>query len=173
MNSYLSAADIDAMDAVTKQHFLNPRAIRHSKSLGDATGLHHLGVHLITVEPGAYSTEFHVHRHEEECIYVLSGTGLATLGGDTHTVSKGDFMGFAANGEAHDLYNDSDEMLVCLVIGQRLDQDVCDYPKQAKRLYRYGGHRDVVDIEVIKPVGHNQKANADRTTMRKTTKKRQ
>jgi uncharacterized cupin superfamily protein len=31
------------------------------------------------------------------------------------------------------------------VIGQRLPQDVVDYPQKGKRLYRNSGQRDMVD----------------------------
>ena len=41
------------------------------------------------------------------------------------------------------------EPLVCLVIGQRLPQDVVDYPRKGKRLYRNSGQRDMVDIAQI------------------------
>ena len=41
--------------------------------------------------------------------------------------------------------NDGTEPLVCLVIGQRLAQDVVDYPRTGKRLYRNSGQRDMVD----------------------------
>lgn len=152
MIPYLSATDIDAMVGDHKQHFLNPQAVRNDKSLGDAVGLKNLGVHLISIDPGHYSTELHVHQHEEECLYVLSGTGIATLGDETRRVSPGDFMGFPAKGIAHDLFNDSTEKLVCLVVGQRLGQDVCDYPNLAKRLYRYEGRRDLVDYSDIKGI---------------------
>lgn len=43
--------------------------------------------------------------------------------------------------------------LVCLVIGQRLSQDVSDYPRLGKRLYRNSGEWTLVDhanIETIK-----------------------
>ncbi|ATJ82454.1 cupin domain-containing protein [Halomonas beimenensis] len=142
---YLSADDIAALEGVTKQHFLNDRAIRVNKSLGDAVGLQRLGVHLIRVAPGCYSTEYHAHHYEEECLYVLSGRGLATLGERRVAVGPGDFIGCPTNGVAHDLYNDGDGPLTCLVIGQRLDQDVSDYPRRGKRLYRNSGEWNLVD----------------------------
>ncbi len=71
----LKAADIEAMPGARKVHFLNPNAVRINKSLGDAVGLGHLGVHIIQVEPGRETTEYHKHLYEEECVYVLSGRG--------------------------------------------------------------------------------------------------
>lgn len=150
---HLPAEAIARMPAQRKVHFLNEQAVRLNKSLGDAVGLKQLGAHLITVLPGHASTEPHVHHCEEECIYVLSGQGLATLGDRTVTIGAGDFIGCPINGVAHDMQATGSEPLVCLVIGQRLAQDVTDYPRLGKRLYRHHGewnlvaHADIVRIE--------------------------
>lgn len=149
---YLSAQDIEAMAGQHKVHFLNDRAVRTNKSLGDAVGLQNFGVHMITVEPDHYSTEYHCHHYEEECVYILSGKGIATLGEQRETVGSGDFIGYPANGVAHDIYNDGDAPLVCLVIGQRLPQDVADYPRLGKRLYRNSGEWNLVDHADIRHI---------------------
>lgn len=146
---YLSAEAIAALEGVRKTHFLNEAAIRTNKSLGDAVGLKNIGVHLIEVEPGHYSTEYHTHQYEEECLYILSGTGLATLGETRQPVGPGDFIGCPINGVPHDLFNDGKTPLTCLVMGQRLAQDVSDYPRQGKRLYRNSGRWDLVDLDAI------------------------
>lgn len=143
---YLSAAKIAAMEGVRRIHNLNPAAIRINKSLGDEAGMKNIGIHLITIEPGDKSTEFHSHKYEEEAIYVLSGHGTEVIGGETHKIGPGDFIGLSAGGPAHETVNDGTESLVCLVIGQRLAQDVVDYPRKRKRLYRNSGQRDMVDI---------------------------
>jgi uncharacterized cupin superfamily protein len=149
---YLSAEAIAAMAGERKVHFLNPDAVRLNKSLGDAVGLKNIGVHLITVAPGHRSTEYHCHQYEEECIYVLSGQAAATLGEQTQRIGPGDFIGCPINGVAHELVNDSDEPLVCLVMGQRLAQDVSDYPRLGKRLYRNSGRRELVDHSDIEKI---------------------
>ena len=142
---YLSASAIAAMEGVRKVHFLNPAASRLTKSLGDAVGLKNIGVHLISVDPGHHSTEYHAHHAEEECIYVLSGRGLAVIGEQLQSIGPGDFIGCPANGIAHELINDGTEALECLVIGQRLAQDIADFPRLNKRLYRHNGQLDLVD----------------------------
>jgi uncharacterized cupin superfamily protein len=143
---YLSAQKIAAMVGVRRVHNLNASAIRINKSLGDEAGLKNIGIHLITIAPGDKSTEFHTHRYEEEAIYVLSGCGTEVIGDTTQKIGPGDFIGFPGGSAAHETVNDGSEPLVCLVIGQRLAQDVVDYPRKGKRLYRNSGQRDMVDV---------------------------
>ena len=142
---YLPAEKIIAMEGVRRVHNLNPAAIRINKSLGDEVGLKNIGIHLITIAPGDKSTEFHSHKYEDEAIYVLSGHGTEVIGDTNQKIGPGDFIGFPAGGAAHETVNDGTEPLVCLVIGQRFAQDVVDYPRKGKRLYRNSGQRDMVD----------------------------
>ena len=142
---YLSAEKIAAIEGVQRVHTLNRSAIRTDKSLGDECELKNIGIHLIAIAPGDKSTEFHSHKYEEEAIYVLSGHGTEVIGDTTQKIGPGDFIGFPADGVAHETVNDGTEPLVCLVIGQRLPQDVVDYPRKGKRLYRNSGQRDMVD----------------------------
>jgi len=147
----LKADDIEAMPATLSIHPLNPNGVRHRKSLGDATGLTQIGVHRIELQPGHDSSEYHRHLYEEECVYVLSGRGTALIDDQPHAVGAGDFLGFARNGPAHVLTNSGDEPLVLLVMGQRLAQDVCDYPHRQLRLYVNGEQEDLVDFGAIRP----------------------
>jgi uncharacterized cupin superfamily protein len=142
---YLSAQKIAAMDGIRRVHNLNSAAIRIDKSLGDEVGLKNVGIHLISIAPGDKSTEFHSHKYEEEAIYVLSGHGTEVIGETERKIGPGDFLGFPGGGLAHETVNDGTEPLVCLVIGQRLPQDVVDYPRKGKRLYRNSGQRDMID----------------------------
>ena len=146
---FLSAAKIAAMQGEQRVHFVNPAAKRLNKSLGDAAGLKHLGIHMMTVAPGDRSSEYHCHKYEDEAIYVLSGCGTAVIGSESYKIGPGDFLGFPGGGPAHETINDGTEPLVCLVIGQRLAQDVVDYPRAGKRLYRNSGQRDMVEISTI------------------------
>ena len=137
------------MDGQLRTHSLNPNAVREIKSLGDAVGLTQLGVHLVTIMPGRDSTEYHRHLYKEEFLYVLSGCGEAQIDGSIYAMAAGDFLGFPRGGVAHGLTNTGDAPLVCLVAGQRLEQDVCDYPRQNKRLYINGAEEDLVDFDHI------------------------
>jgi uncharacterized cupin superfamily protein len=134
----LKAADIEAMSAVRSVHTLNPNGIRLKKSVGDAVGLTQLGAHIITLMPGHDSSEYHRHLYEEECVYVLSGHGDVLIDDETHSIGPGDFLGFPRRGAAHVITNSGDEPFVFLVVGQRLEHDVCDYPHKGVRLYTAG-----------------------------------
>lgn len=142
----LKATEIDAMEPQRSVHPLNERAVRLKRSLSEMTGLSQFGFHLVTLQPGYESTEYHRHLYEEECIYILSGKGEAIIGDQVHEVGAGDFMGFARGGAAHTLSNTGHIPLVLIVAGQRLEHDVCDYPRKGKRLYAAGANKVIVDL---------------------------
>ncbi len=142
--------DIDALEGTQKTHFLNENGVRTNKSLGDMTGITGFGFHLIDVPPGRDSTEYHVHFHEDECTYVLSGQGMVRIGEETFDISEGDFIGYPAGGEAHCMTNTGTEMLKCIVVGQRLDHDVAEYPDKQKRIHRHTGLPwELIDLDKI------------------------
>ncbi|WP_055448971.1 cupin domain-containing protein, partial [Acidithiobacillus ferrooxidans] len=101
----LTAQEISQMKGEHKVHFLNPGAVRINKSLGDAVGLRHMGIHLIQIEPGKESTEYHLHHYEEEAVYVLSGKGTLTMENDQYPIAPGDFVGFPCHAAAHSISN--------------------------------------------------------------------
>ena len=146
----IKKSDIDGMAGLDKTHFLNDKAKRNNKSLGDLTGLTGFGFHIIEIDPGFESTEQHCHYHEDECIYILEGEGTAVIGDEHFDVGAGDFIGYKAGGLSHTLRNTSDKMFKCIVVGQRLYHDVADYTKLNKRIYRQKGMPwNLVDIENI------------------------
>ena len=150
----LTKEEIETYEGVEKTHFLNPNAQRTNKSLGDMTGLTGLGFHIIEIQPGFESTEKHNHYHEDECVYILEGEAEAIIGDDIFHVKAGDFIGYRAGGKAHTLKNTGHSTLKCIVVGQRLDQDVADYPNLKKRIFRNKGMQwNLVDFDSIaKPV---------------------
>lgn len=144
---YLLTHDqIQQLPPERKVHFLNPKAVRMNRSLGDAIGLQNLGVHLVEVAPGCETTEPHIHRYEDECFYVLSGRGTLILDEDRYPVAAGDFVGLPSGAVVHNLVNDGDQTLVFLAVGQRLPHEVADYPKQGQRLYKDGSMWNLVAI---------------------------
>ncbi len=152
---HLSADDIEKVSAKSKTHFLNEGARRREKSLAIMTGLSEIDFCLVEVDPGDETTEHHKHHHEEECVYILEGQGTARIGAESREVHPGDFVGFRKGGLAHSLKNTGSSVLRCIIVSQRKDHDVSDYPRKGKRLFR---NKDLtwnlVDVAVIdRPFG--------------------
>lgn len=150
---------IEAMEGLSKAHFLNANAKRVNKSLGDLTGLTGFGFHIIEVEPGCETTEHHVHHHEDECVFVLAGSATSIIGEEETLIGVGDFIGYRKGGLAHSIKNTGTETFRCIVVGERLAHDVGDYPRKGKRIYRQAGLAwDLVDHENIEsPAGGAKK----------------
>ncbi len=136
MDQYVvKKAEIDNLEGLNKQHFLNPEGQRTNKSLGDLVGLTGLGFHLIEVPPGKESTEYHNHHYEDECVYILSGEGVVVINDETTGIGPGDFIGYRAGGWPHTMKNTGDSPLVCLCAGERRKHEVVDYPRKGRRLF--------------------------------------
>jgi len=86
----LTAAQILQLNEKEHIHQHNNNAIRLTRSLSEPTGIKSIGVHLVRVQQGRDSTEFHSHQQDEEFIYILSGQGIASIGEDQFQVSGGD-----------------------------------------------------------------------------------
>ena len=151
------AANIRRMKEDKFIHFLNPGAIRYTRSLGDAAGLQTLGVHLVRLKGGDVSTEYHFHHQDEEWVYILSGSGIAEIGDKKYKIGAGDFMGFVAASAPHAMSNPHKQDLVYLVGGNRWPMDVCDYPRIGKRRYRMNGDNAYLDLAVLTAVKRNLK----------------
>jgi|TARA_B100001964_G_scaffold244474_1_gene326062 uncharacterized cupin superfamily protein len=145
----ISATEIEQMHESVHIHQFNDNAIRHSRSLGDSVGLSNIGIHLVRLEQGRESTQFHFHHCDEEFLYILSGSGVAQIGDGEHTVSAGDFMGFCQQSLPHSLYNPNSEELVYLMGGNRSEIDICDYPRINQRMYRVKGEKEYVDMDQL------------------------
>ena len=143
---HLSAAAIAAMKETPFTHPLNAKAVRHTRTLSEIAGLGNVGVHLVRVEPGHATTEYHFHHAEEEFLYILSGRGIADVDGREVAVGPGDFLGFPAGGPAHAMRNDGPGDLLYLMAGERRAADVVDYPRKKKRLLKALGHRQMIDL---------------------------
>ncbi len=106
-----------------------------SSDFGRKLGLTKIGVGLDVLPPGRRSSWPHAHSHEEEFVYVVCGHPTVWLNGETHLLNPGDGVGFpAGTGIAHTFINDTDQDVICLVVGeQHVPQDKCFYPMHPKR----------------------------------------
>lgn len=74
--SLVRAADLAQQPEDSFSHPFNPNSQVHGHSLGDATGMTRVGVHIIRVPPHKESFVYHSHHGEEEFIYILSGRAI-------------------------------------------------------------------------------------------------
>ena len=136
LSPLLTAAAIAKITATRRVHVLNKRAIRHTKSLGDAVGMRDMGVHLVRLAPGDISTEYHTHYCDEEFVYILSGRGVAEIGARKFKVGAGDFIGFTAKSLPHAILNPFKAELVYLLGGTRKAIDISEYPRRDRKSTR-------------------------------------
>lgn len=108
--------------------FDGPCSERVRQRLGDAGGLTQFGVNLLTLPPGAWSSQRHWHSSEDEFVYVLSGEVSLMTNAGKEILRAGDCAAFPkGDGDGHHLVNNSDGLAICLEIGTRSTDDVCLY----------------------------------------------
>lgn len=93
--------------------------------LGDAGGLTALGVNLMTLPAGQWSSQRHWHSHEDEFVYVLQGELVLVEDGGEVLLHAGDCACFPQNtGNGHHLKNNSAAVAVYLEVGSRHPDDM-------------------------------------------------
>jgi uncharacterized cupin superfamily protein len=103
------------------------------KQLGEAADNEQLGCSLYELPAESKSWPYHYHTANEEAIYVLGGTGILRLDGDTYDIRTGHYVCLpAAESGAHRVVNDSDEPLRYLAFSTMNDPDVTRYPDSGK-----------------------------------------
>jgi uncharacterized cupin superfamily protein len=96
--------------------------------LGDAAGLTQFGVNLVTLAPGAWSSQRHWHAAEDEFAWVLSGEVVLIDDSGEQVLRAGDCAGFrAGDRNGHHFVNRSGRDAVLLVVGSRNDADHGEY----------------------------------------------
>ena len=106
-----------------------PVAKRVRKRLAEAAGLTKIGVTLLRLPPGAWSTQRHWHLESDEFVFVLSGEVTLVTDDGEEVLRAGDAAGFkASDRNGHHLQNRSSEDVTLLEIGSHLDNDTAYYP---------------------------------------------
>jgi uncharacterized cupin superfamily protein len=101
---------------------------RRALRLGDAAGLTRIGVNLLELAPGVWSSQRHWHTHEDEFVWVLEGEVVLVDDAGEHVLAAGDCAGFAAGDRnGHCLQNRSSAPARLLVVGNRDDADRGEY----------------------------------------------
>src|SRR3954465_4171474 len=102
--------------------------IRHR--LGVAAGLKEIGVNLLELAPGAWSSQRHWHTLAEEFVYVLEGEVVLVTEGNGGVPRAGGCAAFlAGDPDGHHLQNRSGARALILEIGSaNLRSDETHYP---------------------------------------------
>lgn len=126
----LNLSDInDASGSGYPSPFNLPCQPRQWKRIGEAAGLTKMGVNLVTLPPGCWSSQRHYHTLEDEFLIVLSGECIMIDNGGETLLMPGDMCAYPAGEEnGHHLINRSEQNTVFLVCSNRDDEDVCEYP---------------------------------------------
>jgi uncharacterized cupin superfamily protein len=93
-------------------------------------GLTQFGINLLSLPPGAWSSQRHWHEGEDEFVYVVEGEVVLVTDAGDENLRAGDCAGFPANdGNGHCLQNRSAADALVLEIGTRVKGgDTAHYP---------------------------------------------
>ena len=107
-----------------------PCAERVRQRLGNAGGLADVGVNLMRLPPGNWSSQRHWHSAEDEFVYVLECVVTLVTDAGEEILRAGDCVGFkAGTADGHHLQNRSDRDALFLEIGTRREvEDETFYP---------------------------------------------
>jgi uncharacterized cupin superfamily protein len=140
--------DLDSLPQVSRTGYPPPFAEavggRWYRRLAPATGLTDFGVSHVTLKPGAWSSQRHWHRGEDEFLVVLAGEGVLVDDSGEHLLRPGDCAAFPKNdGNGHHVQNRSDCDCVFVVMGGGTPLGG-DYPDIDMRFSAEGGyeHKD-------------------------------
>jgi len=105
-----------------------------SARVGPRVGAKDLGFSYDIVPPGKSACPFHSHRAEEEMFFIVRGTGLLRYGSETRKIRAGDFICCPTGGPetAHQIVNDSQEVLEYISVSTMMPAEVCEYPDSGK-----------------------------------------
>ncbi|MGH8148861.1 MAG: cupin domain-containing protein [Steroidobacteraceae bacterium] len=107
-----------------------PCAARLRRCVGDAAGLTQLGVNLLRLPAGSWSSQRHWHTAEDEFVFVVEGEVTLVTDSGEETLRAGDCAGFKAGAaDGHHLQNRSGREAAVLEIGaRRIEDDQVFYP---------------------------------------------
>ena len=103
---------------------------RWYRRLAPVAGLTKLGASHVTLKPGAYSSQRHWHRGQDELVVMLDGEAVLIEDDGEHPVRPGDVLAWPAGVKnGHRLHNrsDGDCVFVAISAGNR-DEDSGEYP---------------------------------------------
>ena len=118
-----------------------------SARLSEDGGLSQFGAYVETLAPGARSSERHWHEKEDELLYMLEGVAVLVENDGESTLHAGDAACWPAGvPNAHHLINRSAAPCSFLIVGTKVDHDVCHYPDSGNTLYTEGDTWRMEDV---------------------------
>jgi uncharacterized cupin superfamily protein len=101
---------------------------RHVAPVGAQAGARELAANVYELDPGAVGSPFHVHRANEELLFVLAGTPSLRGPDGTQLLSAGAVVAFPrGRAGVHSLVNRSDAPVRYLVVSTTNSPDVVEY----------------------------------------------
>jgi uncharacterized cupin superfamily protein len=102
---------------------------RSTQRVTNVFGLHQFGVNRVELQPGAWSTQRHWHKRNDEAVIVISGELTLVTDDGEEVLRAGDCVGFkAGDPNAHHLQNRSNAVAVYFDVGGRDAWDVSIFP---------------------------------------------
>lgn len=102
---------------------------REKQRLGNSIGLNQFGVNLVTLKPGAWSSQRHWHRNEDEFVCVLEGEVTLCEDHGEVVLRPGDTAGWKANSRiGHCLINRTQHVVRYIEVGTRAPFETAVYP---------------------------------------------
>jgi uncharacterized cupin superfamily protein len=110
--------------------FAAPCQDKMRRRLAVAAGLKQIGINLLELAPGAWSSQRHWHTRAEEFVYVLEGEVVLVTEGREEILHAGDCAAFLpGDADGHHLQNRSGEIARVLEIGSAdMRNDETFYP---------------------------------------------
>ncbi|MGH6992890.1 MAG: cupin domain-containing protein [Caulobacteraceae bacterium] len=119
--------------------FGEPCRTRERRRLGEARGMNRVGVNLLTLPPGAWSSQRHWHSGEDEFVWILEGEVVLVTNAGEEILRAGDCAAFpAGEADGHHLINRSEREARLLEVGDR-GGGVCTYSDIDMVLNQHGG----------------------------------
>lgn len=123
--------DLDAIAPISRTGYPEPFdaavAGRWYRRLGGVSGLTHFGASHVVLKPGAWSSQRHWHKGEDELLVMVSGEAVLVEDDGRETLRAGDICAWPAGvANGHHLVNESDADCAFVVIGAGHEEG-CEY----------------------------------------------
>ncbi len=108
--------------------YASQMAGRSAQLLGDLAGLTQFGVNIVTLAPGGVASLRHWHLREDEFAMVLEGVLVLVEDSGETEMRAGDCAAWKAGvANGHRFINRSDAPGRFLVVGTKVEEDICTY----------------------------------------------